>query len=246
MPRKTSRSAFNTRIGRFRGDRLAIILLMLLAVTVGLRSWLTQHPEHNPWTPLDLRHPIGWATANKFSAIKGDISLCRATLQRSEVPFGELSPSGEGACTRTDRTQLTSFPLAPGTPPVTCPVAAALEMWRRQTVEPAARNIFGTELASITHLGAFSCRRLYGRSEGAWSEHATANAIDISGFTLKDGTRISVLADWDGTEEEKQFLREVRDGACGVFATVLSPDYNTAHADHFHFDQADRWNGLCR
>ena len=45
------------------------------------------------------------------------------------------------------------------------------------------------------------------------------------------------------------FLREVRDGACDLFATVLSPDYNAAHADHFHLDQAARgaigWRG-CR
>ena len=41
----------------------------------------------------------------------------------------------------------------------------------------------------------------------------------------------------------------VRDGACDLFATVLSPDYNAAHADHLHFDQAMRgamgWRG-CR
>ena len=48
---------------------------------------------------------------------------------------------------------------------------------------------------------------------------------------------------------EATFLREVRTGACDLFATVLSPDYNAAHRDHLHFDQADRggtgW-GLCR
>jgi hypothetical protein len=41
----------------------------------------------------------------------------------------------------------------------------------------------------------------------------------------------------------------VRNGACQLFATVLSPDYNEAHRDHLHFDQAERgamgWRG-CR
>jgi hypothetical protein len=58
-----------------------------------------------------------------------------------------------------------------------------------------------------------------------------------------------VVADWRGEGPEARFLREVRDGACGLFATVLSPDYNAAHRDHLHFDQAERgafgWRG-CR
>jgi hypothetical protein len=35
----------------------------------------------------------------------------------------------------------------------------------------------------------------------------------------------------------------VRDGACRLFATTLSPDYNAAHADHLHLDQANRGAG---
>jgi len=38
-------------------------------------------------------------------------------------------------------------------------------------------------------------------------------------------------------------LQAVRGGACGYFTTVLSPDYNAAHADHFHLDQAKRLGG---
>ncbi|MET0248315.1 MAG: extensin family protein, partial [Sphingobium sp.] len=85
-----------------------------------------------------------------------------------------------------------------------------------------------------------SCRRLYGRSEGDFSEHATANAIDIAAFTLADGRRISVVTDWTGEGKDAAFLRAVRDGACDLFSTVLSPDYNAAHRDHLHLDQAER------
>jgi hypothetical protein len=60
---------------------------------------------------------------------------------------------------------------------------------------------------------------------------------------------VSVVNDWTAGGAEAAFLREVRDGACRVFATVLSPDYNAAHRDHLHFDQAARgargWRG-CR
>jgi hypothetical protein len=62
--------------------------------------------------------------------------------------------------------------------------------------------------------------------------------------TLADGTRISVLADWDGPPAKAAFLRAVRDGACRFFDVVLSPDYNEAHRDHFHFDQGDQ--SACR
>jgi hypothetical protein len=85
--------------------------------------------------------------------------------------------------------------------------------------------------------------------QGAWSEHSTANAVDIAAFRLEDGTRISVLSDWEAQGAKAGFLRDVRTGACDLFATVLSPDYNEAHRDHLHFDQARRgamgWRG-CR
>jgi hypothetical protein len=119
-------------------------------------------------------------------------------------------------------------------------------LWRRESAAPAAREILGSDLARIEHLGAFSCRRMYGGADGPWSEHATANAIDIAAFVLADGRRISVLADWEESGPEAAFLRTVRDGACSSFATVLSPDYNAAHADHFHLDQDGRWVSVCR
>ena len=126
-------------------------------------------------------------------------------------------------------------------------MAAALEIWRRDSVQPAAQEIFGQDVARIEHFGSFSCRRLYGRDEGPWSEHATGNAIDIAGFVLEDGTRIAIVNHWDTEDERSQFLREVRDGACVAFGTVLSPDYNEAHRDHFHLDQESRgFGGVCR
>lgn len=218
----------------------------MFAVVIAGWSWLESHPEHNPAAALDLRDPIGMATATKLVALRDDVPECRATLKRSDVTFTALPATGEGPCARPDRTQLGDYPLAPGTPAVTCPVAAALEIWRSKSVEPAARKHFGSDLARIEHLGAFSCRRMYGRDDSPWSEHATANAIDIAAFVLEDGRRISVLNDWDGTDAEARFLREIRDEACGAFATVLSPDYNAAHADHFHFDQDSRWSSVCR
>lgn len=223
-----------------------MIALALLIAGIFALQWLLDHPQHNPWAPLDLDDPPGMATRAKLARLRDDVAECRAVLARSDVAFTALPPAGEGECARPDRTRLGSYPLAPDTPPVTCPVALALEIWRRDNVAPAAQAILGTGLARIEHLGAFSCRRMYGSADGPWSEHATANAIDIAAFVLEDGRRVSVLADWDRQGPEAEFLRAVRTGACDSFATVLSPDYNAAHADHFHLDQDSRWSGVCR
>ena len=88
----------------------------------------------------------------------------------------------------------------------------------------------------IEMFGAYSCRRMYGAKEGKISEHATGNAIDVSGFKLANGKEILVDKQWRANSPESDFLHEVRDRGCTVFQTVLSPDYNAAHHNHLHFD----------
>ena len=39
---------------------------------------------------------------------------------------------------------------------------------------------------------------------------------------------------------EGSFLRRLHKGACGIFGTVLGPEANEAHRDHFHLDLAPR------
>ena len=222
------------------------MILIGVALLVGGAAWLAEHPEHDPRAPLDLNDPVGWATATKLANLRGDTQLCRAVLRRSNVAIAALEPTGEGACARPDRTVLEEYPFTPGRPSSTCDVALALELWQRNTLNRIAENLFEANVSQVRHVGTYSCRRLYGRGTGDWSEHATGNAIDIVGFTLSDGTDISVLGDWDGGGRKSVFLRQARDGACEVFSTTLSPDYNSAHADHLHLDMARRWSGVCR
>lgn len=234
------------RIGKFVWDRRVLWLLAIAAMILFGRAWLEEHPEHNPWAPLDLRHPPGWATAAKLAALEDDVPECRAVLERSQIDYTVLPPTGEGACARPDRTRLDAYPFAPDRPATTCAVAIALQLWERDALEPAAAELFDSKVEQVEHLGAFSCRRLYGRGSGPWSEHATGNAVDIAAFVLEDDTRIEVLRDWPGDGPKAEFLRRVRDGACRSFSTVLSPDYNAAHADHFHLDMRGGWGGACR
>lgn len=239
--------AYSRSIGHFRFDRAVLWLLLLGAVWVGGRAWLAENPQHDPWAPLDLNDPPGWATQRKLAAMRDDPAECRAVLERSGVAYDALPPAGEGQCRREDRTVLTDAPLSPSAPAATCAVAAAFELWLQQGVQPAARELLGSPVARLEHFGTYSCRRLYGRGDGPWSEHATGNAIDIGAFVLEDGRRIALLGGWNGENEEAEFLHRARDAACKVFGTVLSPDYNAAHADHLHLDQQARgFGGVCR
>jgi hypothetical protein len=228
-------------------DGFVVALFVAGALFLAARGWLEEHPQHDPWAPLDLRDPLGWATQRKLAALRHDPAECRAVLERSGVAFTALPAAGEGACRREDRTVLGEAALAPGAPAATCAVDAAMVLWLRQGVQPAAEALLGSPVARVEHFGAYNCRRLYGRDEGPWSEHATGNAIDIAAFVLVDGRRISVVRDWTASSEEAVFLRRARDEACEMFGMVLSPDYNAAHADHLHFDQAARgFGGVCR
>jgi len=228
-------------------DHPAMLALIVLALGLSVKGWLDAHPEHNPWAPLDLRDPPGWATERKLASLRGDPAECRAVLARSGVRFTTLDPAVGGTCPRPDRTVLPNYPLSPKAPPMTCALAAGLELWLRDGVRPAAAELLGIRVVRVEHFGTFSCRRLYGRAEGRWSEHATGNAIDIAAFVLADGRRISVLRDWHGTGADAAFLHRVRDQGCKVFGTVLGPDYNAAHRDHLHLDQQARGFGsVCR
>ncbi len=235
--------------------RSIVVLAILACLAVAGFVFVRDRPQDVPWTPLDLGQPIGAFTGQKLAALGDDFPQCRALLDRAGVDYSVKPPRGEGQCVQEDGLVpkpggATSVRLRPASVAPSCPVVSALALWEWQVVQPAAREYLGSPIASIGHYGSYSCRRMYGASEGSWSEHATGNAIDIASFTTDDGETVSVLNDWNGgTEDQQAFLRAVRDGACDLFATVLSPDYNSAHANHFHFDQADRgamgW-GACR
>ena len=111
-------------------------------------------------------------------------------------------------------------------------------------VQPAARMSFDQPVVKIETMGTYSCRNIYGGRSGRLSQHAFANAVDVSAFILADGRRVSVLGDWKGKQDAQKFLRLIHTSACKRFGTVLSPDYNQAHADHFHFDMSG--NNYCR
>ena len=235
---------------------------MAVAALAALLGWrqlermMREHPERFPWTELSLSDPVGPFTAIKIARLGDDPGRCLALMREAklaETPYVQPAPDdrrcrfSDGVTIRPENRR--SIRFSPASLVTSCPVAAALALWERDIVQPAAQVRFGGSVDRIDHAGSYSCRRINGQAEGPFSEHATADAVDILGFRLADGRRVSVLGDWQRPSAEAAFLRDVRDGACDLFSTVLSPDYNQAHADHFHLDQAARgasgWR-LCR
>lgn len=229
--------------------RWTTILVVLAGLTMAaLLLWgLVRHrPQDVPWAPLDLGQPVGMFTGRKLTALTQDKAACTALLDRAGIRYTALPARSDGAaCGYDDVVRFApggarTIGYRPAALGISCPVAASLALWEWNSVQPAAREIFGAEVVAIEHLGSYNCRRIGGRVGSDWSEHARANAVDIAGFRLSDGRRIRVVRDWKDQGKAGQFLRRVRDGACDLFATTLSPDYNAAHADHFHLDQAYR------
>lgn len=169
-----------------------------------------------------------------------DARICLSDLRSKSVRFSALpNQSFGGGCRTVDTIKLMDIGVeATNLGAMTCPLAAGFAGWARHAVLPAARQFLGSQVVRIETFGTYSCRNVNGGRSGKLSQHAFGNAIDISGFVLKDGRRVSVLAGWHGNKPERDFLRRLHQSACNRFGTVLGPDYDSAHANHFHFDMA--------
>lgn len=126
------------------------------------------------------------------------------------------------------------------TPIVTCTMALALARLDTIVQEEAARA-FGEKVVRISQLGTYACREM-AAYRGWVSEHSYANAIDLEGFTLKSGRRITVLKSFERGDETTTaagaFLRAVSRRAYdeALFSNVLTPFFDALHRNHFHVD----------
>lgn len=222
------------------------LVLLIIALALLLRGYEWVSRDHRmPWTPLSLAAPIGPFTTRKIDALADDTPRCHRLLEEASIPYSPLPPVeagprcgyDNGVTLTQDQPQAIAYNPAAQT---SCPIAVSLVLWEKQILNAAASRHLGTTVEEIITYGSYSCRRIGGGPTGAYSEHAQANAIDIAAFRLADGRTVSVAGHWDADDERSLFLKEVRDGACTLFATTLSPDYNKAHSDHLHLDQARR------
>ena len=126
-----------------------------------------------------------------------------------------------------------------------CQTAQALNTWVKTGLKPAVKNR-GGGVSSLRVAAHYACRTRNNRKGGKISEHGKGNAIDIAGIGLKNGSEISVLSDW-GKGKDGRILKKAHRAACGPFGTVLGPNADRFHRDHFHFDTARHRGGVyCR
>lgn len=268
-------------------------------------------PVKPPPPPLPGEQPtVPWTDAE----IEAAKAKCKELLTGDPLDYEELPPIKEGIC----GTPAPVLLRAVGTdqkvtinPPATmsCPMADVLGEWLRDTVQPEAKKLFGSPVVKIQNASAYVCRNRYGGASTPLSEHALANAFDVSEFVLANGTRITVLDDWpkvvetppapeanpkrvseakENGEAEKpkvsgkakggttktsavaaaksepdappspppvakepdedpktKFVTFLHEDACRRFGTVLGPDANAAHKNHFHLDMKTRRRGFC-
>ena len=170
---------------------------------------------------------------------------CLADLDARGVSYRLAAlPVSTGPCAVENPVQVTSAAVFWNQPAVmTCALADRVERFLAEAAEPLARRFLGTDIARLDHFGAYSCRPVEGMA-GRWSEHASGRAIDVSGFVMKDGERVTVEHDWQAGGPRSEFLHAVAKRACDYFNLVLTPDSDKLHYNHLHLD-IGRWR-LCQ
>lgn len=245
-----------------KATRVAAALALVLAAA-GCGRLLPDFPEppRMPATPTPapdrtqgtgradfglIDAPIDGGTQGRIRRVGADFGSCHATLlaagvQLTPVPDRVNSATcGVAGAGTLDIDRGTVARLAPAAPVMTCETALSFSIWRRQSVEPVARELLGSEVVQIDHFGTYACRGVNGQPGARPSAHSQAAALDFAGVRLRDGRRITIANDWHGSGPEAAFLRRIRDDACRLFGTVLSPEYNSFHDDHLHLEPGAR------
>jgi len=271
-------------------------------------------PDRNPGrshAPAPERKPIASETAEAPAAetkpnLPGDqttlpwqspkvnaaLAACAKMLDGVALDYEQLAPIKKGACGAPAPILVKSIGEDPAVaiePPATmnCTLAVRLDAWLRDTVQPAAAAL-GSHVVKIHNASSYKCRNRYGGANTKISEHALANALDVSEFDLASGEHVTVLDNWrrpaptpqppplpdpkpkqaadvpltkvkveqtappvpppvakppiemSVAERKSAFVHGIHDDACKTFNTVLGPDANAAHKDHFHLDMKVR------
>jgi len=194
----------------------------------------------NACIPHGARRPPRPAPAPAASQPTPQAALqCHVDLAREGVQFRVLPDQRfSGGCSALGAVQLIDI----GVPvtnlrAMTCPLARQFTRWAREALQPAADQWLGTRVVRIETFGTYSCRSVNSQPGARLSEHGYANAVDVSGFVLGDGRRITVQQGWNGDDDRvRRFLRAVHQAGCRRFAIGLSPDNDAYHYNHMHFD----------
>ena len=287
-----------------------------------------EQPAAKPVLPGD-RPTVAWSD-DEVAAAKLD---CAKLLSGVTLDYQPLPPLKEGICGAPAPILVKSIAGVAIEPSatMTCALASGVATWLSKTVQPQAKALLGTQVVKLHNATSYACRNRYGGETTPLSEHALANALDVSEFVFASGETATVLASWprvasapkpplpsettgsivpaeaaspkaieaveitqakasassnpfavidesqdqslrraDGggegaspdasrrsgraasavrrseAELKSRFVKAVHDDACLTFGTVLGPEANEAHKNHFHLDmKARRRNAFC-
>lgn len=211
-------------------------------------------PLRKPPPPKNLRTyeaPIGppqrpaeWSSEEIAEARE----QCGRLLAKAIFDFEELDPIRKGICGTPAPISLNSVSagetvsIRPAAK-LNCTMASYFHRWMVEIVQPSARTHLETEITGVINVASYHCRTRYNDPSQRISQHAFANALDLAGFITAKGEQITVEKFWKGETPQSLFLREIHAGACKLFGTVLGPEANAAHHDHFHLDMTKRRHG---
>ena len=226
-----------------KGKTVLIVFILVAVATVGYR-WLPSH--YNPFTPLSLDDPPGPITQYKLRRLTPEAcaSLLSQANQKALIRTQPVADSA-GACPLHNVVRVRDFgPVSLNSSFLaSCSLALSSALFVSQQARPLTKTWTGSELVRIEHLGSYACRNIYHRPDARRSEHATAEALDISAFRLANGERVTILHGWRSTKTQP-WLQALLTASCGYYGNGLGPEYNAAHANHFHLGMRDF--GLCR
>lgn len=184
-------------------------------------------PRHKPHAPHDRQ--------NERSCLSSGIVQPTSFIRpRRSIGGGQCYISKPFTMSAAARGQVRFQPAAT----VRCQMVPSVEAWVQNVLRPAARRYLGSDIVQLRIAASYACRTRNHKAGGKLSEHGKANAIDVSKFHLADGRVVTVKKGWRGSEGERRFLRYIHRGACEHFSTVLGPNADRYHHDHFHFDLA--------
>ena len=207
-------------------SRVGVVSLLLLSLALWACSGTpTFVARYEPWRAEEERACLATGLVRETEFVTARSALGGPSVCGAIKPF-RVAAAARGAVALEPAALLR------------CPMVHALDYWVDQVVAPAARHHLRASVVALTIAGSYSCRPMNSVGGAFLSEHGHANAIDISGFVLENGTVIALKDGWRGPLSERNFLRAVHSGACRVFTTVLGPDYDRRHHDHFHLDLA--------
>ena len=198
-------------------------LLLLWGCSASQQPEFVSKPE--PWRPVEESQCLAAGYARKSPFIVERAALGGPGDCGAAHPF-EMSAALGG------RVQLKPAAM------LNCPMIPSVDIWVDKVVLPAARRHYGMPIVELKVAASYGCRPMNNVRGAKLSEHGHANALDVSGFQLADGRWVMVKSGWYGDARERAFLRNVHQASCTTFTTVLGPNFNAAHHDHFHLDLA--------